>query len=301
MSGTQLYILLAGVVIVIAVAVLITTTMMQIRKQGQKVEQKEDRAKSKPDGEASSGQSKPLVEKPIAEEPELVIDVEPMDSGMGVAPMYVETDPAAPDRVRVTPMELPVEHAPPLVMDAQEAEEALSGLDEDAIVRLSAFAAVAEPEDMEDLVAEDHREDPDDEPVTQTGADMVAQENTTIIADDETFSAWLTDRLSHHSVLGWLTVYADGRVGVSDQTYDQDVVTEFSALAEQARRTAELVGLSHAQEFVVRGVEGIIYLTPADRVYAGRPDYLVVFLDGEVMPIDEVREMLGHGSMEAGA
>ena len=102
----------------------------------------------------------------------------------------------------------------------------------------------------------------------------------------------LTQALQDDAVLGWLTVYADGRRGIHAQAYDETVIDLFATLALQAKYTAGMVGLEHAREFVVRGEEGTIVLFPVARIAPDHEDFVVLFVEGDVVAASHIVERL---------
>lgn len=151
----------------------------------------------------------------------------------------------------------------PVVVEQHDVESSLSSLDEDNVLRLSAY----------DLYSTDEMEQ-DIEPIMEH---EIKQE----VTETEVFSDLLRARLAHPRVLGWISLLLSGDVVASDQPYDEEVVKQFCSLAHMANETAVLVGLNEAREFLVRGVEGMILLVPAMRMVPGRPEYVVVFLESE--------------------
>ncbi|PWI57754.1 hypothetical protein [Sulfoacidibacillus thermotolerans] len=144
----------------------------------------------------------------------------------------------------------------PVVIEQHDVELALDPLDEDQVLRLSAY---------ETLTAQ-----------TVQG-DTKEQQSS----ENEAFSDLLRVRLHHKAVLGWLLLAPSGTVVDSDQVYDEEVIQQLVLLASTASATAALVGLTHAREFLVRGVEGMILLIPAMRLIPEREEYVVVFIESE--------------------
>ncbi len=108
----------------------------------------------------------------------------------------------------------------------------------------------------------------------------------------EGFSDWLERILHTDEVLGWLTVFPDGRRGLRAEEYDETVIDLFATLAEQVKYTADVVGLEHAKEFIVRGEEGTIVMFPAARLDAEREDFVVLFMQADVVEATRIAEQL---------
>ncbi len=140
----------------------------------------------------------------------------------------------------------------PVVLEQQEMESALDNLDEDKILRLSAYEGFTNE-----------------------------VEDAGLLDETEVFCDLLAARLAHPRILGWMCVLVSGIVVGSDQPYDEEVTQQLCSLAVLASETAALVGLTQAREFLVRGVEGMILVVPAARVVPDRSEYVIVFLESE--------------------
>ncbi len=151
------------------------------------------------------------------------------------------------------------EQSAPLVLGREEMDGADEILDEDHILRRSAYETLA-----------DHSN------------------------GDAGFPESFLQKLDDPRVIGWLTVHPDGYVLASDQPYDDSVIAMFATLAGHAARTAEVVGLTETREFMVRGVEGMIAMAPVSRIVSGREGYLVIFFDGETT-YEDILAVLGGG------
>ncbi|MHB1629337.1 MAG: roadblock/LC7 domain-containing protein [Bacilli bacterium] len=138
------------------------------------------------------------------------------------------------------------EQSAPLVLGREDMDIADEILDEDHILRRAAYETLTDRNDHAADLPEDLRQ-----------------------------------KLEDPRVLGWLTVHPDGYATASDQPYDESVIDMLATLTGYAARTAEVVGLTEAREFMVRGVEGMIAILPVSRLIAGREGFLVIFLDGE--------------------
>ncbi|MHB1685263.1 MAG: hypothetical protein ACYCYO_21065 [Bacilli bacterium] len=151
------------------------------------------------------------------------------------------------------------EQSAPLVLGREEMDGADEILDEDHILRRSAYETLADRSN-----------------------------------GDAGFPESFLQKLGDPRVIGWLTVHPDGHVLASDQPYDDSVIDMFATLAGHATRTAEVVGLTETQEFMVRGVEGMIAMAPVSRIVSGREGYLVIFFDGETT-YEDILAVLGGG------
>ena len=151
------------------------------------------------------------------------------------------------------------EQSAPLVLGREEMDGADEILDEDHILRRSAYETLADRSN-----------------------------------GDAGFPESFLQKLDDPRVIGWLTVHPDGYVLASDQPYDDSVIAMFATLAGHAARTAEVVGLTETREFMVRGVEGMIAMAPVSRIVSGREGYLVIFFDGETT-YEDILAVLGGG------
>lgn len=173
-----------------------------------------------------------------------------------------------------------------------------------ATVEATPMEAIPDPDDDLDQVkgatvdevdevlydASDHEED------SKIERDHVTTEESEQINDPddgiESFAKLLGRMLQIEDVLGWLTVFPDGRRGLRAQEYDEMVIDLFATLAEQVKYTADVVGLEHAKEFVVRGEEGTIMLFPAAFLDAKREDFVVLFMQADVVGATRIAEQL---------
>lgn len=151
------------------------------------------------------------------------------------------------------------EQSAPLVLGREEMDGADEILDEDHILRRSAYETLTDRSN-----------------------------------GDSGFPESFLQKLGDPRVIGWLTVHPDGHVLASDQPYDDSVIAMFATLAGHAARTAEVVGLTETQEFMVRGVEGMIAMAPVSRIVSGREGYLIIFFDGETT-YQDILAVLGGG------
>lgn len=185
------------------------------------------------------------------------------------------------------------EHVPPLVLEQSEAEDMLSALDEDGVVRLSAYEARSrkeqkaqeeeeEPAEAGELAALEQRSSrasgQSDADAEGTQAEFVALTSaTTSVRRLDELPDWLIERLQLDTVLGWFVLLPDGFSPASDQLYDPVVLEQFGALVSLGRMSAETVGLEAPSEITLRGAEGAIGAYPLQGLGLEHEGWLVIF------------------------
>lgn len=153
------------------------------------------------------------------------------------------------------------EHTPPLVIERVEAEQNLSALGEDEIVRLSAYEARSEEDSAQSPARSAWHAD----------AMLPVDRHLDELPD------WLLERLRGEAVLGWLVFQPDGFCPASDQVYDPVVVEQYAELVAVAVRSAETVGLESPTEITLRGAEGAIGVYPLLDLGLRDPGWIVIF------------------------
>lgn len=245
MSSGTMYLVFAGIVLVVAVVVMMVWTTLHMRGTETGTKAKPARQKkSRRDKEKSA----PIQATPIDEESR-----------------------------KETPIEAPPDHDDSLHFSLETIDTIEKVLHEELPHEANFFVEEESSVSEESSVPEDHARTIED-----------------ISLDDDVENA--SDRLKRilqtDDVLGWLTVFPDGRRGLRAQEYDETVIDLFATLAQQVKYTAEVVGLEHAKEFVVRGEEGTIVIFPAARLDAVREDFVVLFMQVDVVEATRITERL---------
>jgi len=185
------------------------------------------------------------------------------------------------------------EQVPPFVLEQEDAEDSLSLLGEDEIVRLSAYEARLNEEDRESPPddASDQASDQADSVSTMEEYPPREAKQTLQGYDGRIVNlpVWLHDRLQQSIVLGWLVVFSDGACAASDQIYDDVVIERFAELVKVAVQTAETVGLERTAELTLRGEDGAIALYPLSAYAIDDDAFLVVFFAETAVPENWLR------------
>jgi len=206
------------------------------------------------------------------------------------------------------PDEAFAEHLPPLVLEQSEAEDMMSGLDEDGVVRLSAYEARSRQalKAREDESSEDGRpgalEQRPSGVYVQPAADSQRTQGEPLVTANapagvrmlEELPDWLIGRLQHDTVLGWFVLLPDGFSPASDQVYDPVVLEQFGALVSVGRISAETVGLETPSEITLRGAEGAIGAYPLQGLGLAQEGWLVIFFSEPTLSANW-SQMLGLG------
>lgn len=185
------------------------------------------------------------------------------------------------------------EQVPPFVLEQEDAEDALSLLGEDEIVRLSAYEARLNEEERESPPDDASDQASDQADSVSTTAEYLSLEAKRSLQGDDGRSVelpvWLQDRLKQSIVLGWLVVFSDGACAASDQIYDDLVMERFAELVTVAVQTAETVGLERTAELTLRGEDGAIALYPLSAYAIDDNAFLVVFFAETTVPENWLR------------
>ncbi len=307
MNNSTLYLIVAAVVVVLVILILVIWSMRQLRgaNHSQKARGKKEKQKSHIEQKNATNDSESLTTGEVADEATMIEEVD-----MPLAPSEVEEvrddlneqissmpqpaesieEGSPTEEVEVTPAwisDVAPEQEPPFVWEDLDAMGADFHLNEDHVVRLSAYEAPKKAEDDEDL-AED-AEDADGIIVEENEAQVEQILNTVpseleesaIQVPVEDRRQWLQKQLDLPSVLGWFSMTPEGEAKYSDQVYDPEVYRHFAKLLDQMIASAELVGMADWKEFVVHGAEGVILMVAAPQSIMAKGDYIVVFLDEE--------------------
>jgi|GEM_PF-6552884 len=276
MNVTDLYWLGAGALVLVVIVLLVLWNVKQLQKQTERRRLKIT--------EESLGATGGETAKAVSSPPQTAVadrTVTQLESAAPTAGAQSDAESAAPfvpvqaglANELVLEKAAPLDHAydrshvyadfaeqsAPLVLGREEMDGADEILDEDHILRRSAYETLADRSNGE-----------------------------------AGFPESFLQKLDDPRVIGWLTVHPDGYVLASDQPYDDSVIAMFATLAAHAARTAEVVGLTETREFMVRGVEGMIAMAPVSRIVSGREGYLVIFFDGETT-YEDILAVLGGG------
>lgn len=314
MQGNAVYLLAAGIVFVVVVALLLVWTSRQLRKHGQNsglatrerpasaVVREVSGASGERDAQVETADVSAAVVESQTDITTWAAPLEPSLPPEAVDMHEAQTQNAFPSGEEVMATELsavssgpsrsaselvgPEEfsaHFPALVFSFVEDEKHdLPGPDDGATAQTQVAAAGAGGSAAS---------------VTPEPALSAAPEEPPAASEHKEMEGGLADRLreamKHPAVLGWLLIGQDGVSPASDQVYDEEVISMLEALAGQAERTAETVGLSHAREFAVRGVEGMIYLIPVRRLGVDRDGYAVAFVEEDRLTATDLARMLG--------
>jgi predicted regulator of Ras-like GTPase activity (Roadblock/LC7/MglB family) len=309
MQGNAVYLLAAGIVFVVVVALLLVWTSRQMRKHSQDAA---PAIRERPGSGRRAGAGGGAHPDVPAEPPEPARAVEPAEleesveslPAMGVPEAAVVSAGTADSGEDAGTWAAPADFREVTVPDAANRDEgnAVTGK------RVNPSAASAAPGELSahfpalvfSFGAEEMRD--------ASGSDGGATGNLPDLAskmaespsssghterEEDFFVGRLREAGNHPAVIGWLLIDQDGASQASDQTYDDEVVAMLASLAAQAERTAQTVGLTHAREFAVRGVEGMIYLIPIRCLGAGRDGYAAVFVEEDRLTAAEVAHMLG--------
>lgn len=271
MQGNAVYLLAAGIVFVVVVALLLVWTSRQMRKHGQSAvpatreRTGAERAAGRelhPDAPTGPGEPVDAAEAAGPVEPGETSRMEDLSEPAAVSAAGAESRPD-------------VEH-----WSAPAQSPAPSVASDELSAHFPALVfSVAEEAARDSSLDAERDESSGPAGHTEQGQDPLADR--------------LREAAKHPAVLGWLLLDPDGASPASDQAYDEQVVAMLAALAGQAERTAQTVGLSHAREFAVRGVEGMIYLIPIRRLGADHDGYAAVFVEEDGLTASDLAHMLG--------
>lgn len=244
MNGSELYLLIGGIILVLVVVWLMARTVRQLKRRGE-------------------------VAQDVRSQPPDVVD-EPLPENDLTRVEFVVNSESESESV--------IDHDLRPDVESFEDTDISAGLTDRTSVLSWHEEALNEVAETTDEVVETPHElvDISDEANVEIAPKTVSDTVNPFVEQA------LRRHLSQRFVLGWLTVYVDGGVGISDQVYDETLVEKFSVLAQQSQQTAELVGMTGAEQFVIQGPEGSICITPVEKYFPGREDYLVVFIDAGV-------------------